>query len=125
MVAVDDKRIDGRKGMVLSRQLRANHHYAASSALCGEHDAAPGIPANTVKNPGAAAQPRHPASAGFRGIDKSPAQSAAGAAPLNLYYSTGGQILEERWNPDWRFRPASGFRLPWLNAASDVQYQYV
>ena len=72
--------------------------------------AAPGIPANTVKNPGAAAQPRHPASAGFCGIDKSPAQSAAGAAPLNLYYSTGGQILEERWDG---------------TAAGDVQYQYV
>ena len=31
--------------------------------------AAPDIPANTVKNPGAATQPRYPASAGFRVID--------------------------------------------------------
>ena len=47
-----------------------------------------GVPAGTTNYPGAAA---HTGSgrAGFRGIDKSPAQSAAGAAPLNLYYSTG------------------------------------
>ena len=93
-------------------QLIASYTYNALSQRVTETYpiAAPGIPANTVKNPGAAAQPRHPASAGFRGIDKSPAQSAAGAAPLNLYYSTGGQILEERWGG---------------TAASNTQYQYV
>ena len=95
-----------------SGQVLAEYTYNALSQRVTETYpvAAPGIPADTVKNPGAAAQPRHPASAGFRGIDKSPAQSAAGAAPLNLYYSTGGQILEERWDG---------------TAASNTQYQYV
>ena len=95
-----------------SGQVLAQYTYNALSQRVTETYpiAAPGIPANTVKNPGAAAQPRHPASAGFRGIDKSPAQSAAGAAPLNLYYGTGGQILEERWDG---------------TAASNTQYQYV
>ena len=95
-----------------SGQVLAQYTYNALSQRVTETYpvAAPGIPANTVKNPGAAAQPRHPASAGFRGIDKSPAQSAACAAPLNLCYSTSGQVLEERFNG---------------TSNADTEYQYV
>ena len=42
-----------------------------------------------------------------------------------IYYDSNWQAIEVRTNPDWRFRPASGFRLPWLNAASDVTSQTV
>ncbi len=49
---------------------------------------------------------------------------AAGTANY-IYYDNNWQAIEVRTNPDWRFRPASGFRLPWLNTAGNVTSQTV
>ena len=57
-------KVGGCMVMVDAESIRQEGRFARQECV-----AAPGIPANTVKNPGAATQPRHPASAGFRAID--------------------------------------------------------
>jgi RHS repeat-associated protein len=59
--------------------------------------------------PGAAAQPRPSASAGFRGAGDG-CHFPRCTGPLNLYYASQWQVVEERWNG---------------TAAADTQYQYV
>ncbi len=82
-----------------------------------------GVPAGTTNYPGAAA---HTGSgrAGFRGVEHFDWLGST-PVPLNIYYDSQWQAIEVRTNPDWRFRPASGFRLPWLNAAGNVTSQTV
>ena len=67
------------------------------------------LDAGTAKYPGAVALTRYPASAGFRGADHG-CYSQCCTGPLNLYYASQWQVVEERWNG---------------TTASNVQYQYV